>query len=261
MHVFRVARAIDAFGVDLGQHGGIAADLVQAFGGDGAHGLRRRHVVAQLHGRGAARRPELGDGLRAARFEVVAGRGVHLGQALRKLGQRVAAFGFAARIQDQGVALLPASRRGENGGGAARYQFEFQFGDRQFERARAQDAGVVGQFDGAVARAHLAQQALHVGFIAQAQFALDGGKRGLDFGAGVDRQVEHGARTRMVHFDARDGVGAGHLQGLDPVGPLLAQPDRDARPRKLALGRVEIHGMQADARGFALLDFTQHGLA
>lgn len=261
VHVFGVAGAVHAFGVDFGQHGRVAGDLIEAFGGDAAHGLRRRHVLAQLDGRGAARRPEQGDGLGAAAVEVVARDGVDVGQALRQLRQRVAALGLAARVQHQAVALLPAARDREDGGGAARDQFEFKFGDRQFQRAGAQDAGVVGQFDGAVARAHLAQHALHVGLIAQAEFALDGGKRRFDLGAGIDRQVEHGARARVVQFDAGDGVDAGHLQGLHPVAAFLAQADGDACPRQFALGRVEVHRMQADAGRLALLDLSQHGLA
>ncbi|CUK02999.1 Uncharacterised protein [Achromobacter sp. 2789STDY5608615] len=261
VHVFGVAGAVHAFGVDLGQHRGVARDLVQAFGGDAAHGLGRGHVFAQLDGGGAARRPELGDGLGAAAVEVVAGDGVNVGQALRQLGQRVAALGLAARVQHQAVALLPAARDREDGGGAARDQFEFEFGDRQLQRAGAQDAGVIGQLDRAVAGAHLAQHALHVGFIAQAEFALDGGQRGLDFGAGVDRQVEHGAGPRVVQFDAGDGVDAGHLEGLHPVAAFLAQANGDAGLGQFTLGRVEVHRMQADARRLALLDLSQHGLA
>ena len=121
----------------------------------------------------APRRPEPGDGLGAARLMVVAGGGVDLCQFVRQLRQRVAALGLAARVQHQRVALLPASGSGEDGARLARHQFEFQFGYGQFQRARAQDAGVIGQLDHAVARAHAAQQAQHVGLVAQAQLALD----------------------------------------------------------------------------------------
>ncbi|MCY1533504.1 hypothetical protein D9M68_688330 [compost metagenome] len=157
VHVLGVARAVGILGIHFGQDRGIAGDLVQAFRGNAGHGLRRRHVFAQLDRGGAARRPELRDGLRAARFQVFARDRVRVGQPLRQLGQRVTAFRLAARIQHQGVALLPAARCREDSGGAARHQFEFQFGDGQFQRAGAQDAGVVGQFDRAIARADLAQ--------------------------------------------------------------------------------------------------------
>lgn len=259
--MFGIAGAVHTLGVHFGQHGGVARDLVQAFGGDGAHGLRRAHVLAQLDRGRAAWRPEPGDGLGAARLMVVAGGGVDLCQFVRQLRQRVAALGLAARVQHQRVALLPASGSGEDGARLARHQFEFQFGYGQFQRAGAQDASVIGQLDHAVARAHAAQQAQHVGLVAQAQLALDRRQRRFDIGAGIDRQVQHRTGPRVIHFDAGDGVGAGHLQRLHPVAAFQPQADRDARPRQLALGRIEVHGMQADAGGFALLDLSLYGLA
>ncbi|MNS61369.1 hypothetical protein D3C72_943960 [compost metagenome] len=261
VHVFGIAGAVDAFGIHFSQHRGVARDLVQAFGGDAAQGLRRRHVFAQLDRSRAAWRPELGNGLGAARFQVIARLGVFLGKPFRQLRQRIATFGFAARVQHQAVPLLPAARNSKDGGGAARHQFKFQFRNGQFQRARAQDAGVVGQFNRAVARAHFAQQAQHVGFVAQAQLALDRAQRRFDFGAGIHRQVQHGAGPGVVHFDAGDGVDAGHLQRLHPIIAFLAQADGDARTRQFTLGCIEIHGMQANARGLALLDFLLHGLA
>ena len=161
----------------------------------------------------------------------------------------------------QNWAMAWAASRREDSGGAARHQFEFQFGDGQLQRAGAQDAGVVGQFHRAVARADLAQQPLHIGFITQAQFALDGCQRGFDLGAGIHRQVQHRARPRVIEFDARDGIDARHLQRLHPVAAFLAQPDGDAGPRKFAFRRIEIHGVQADAGRLALLDLSEHRLA
>lgn len=259
VHVFGRAGAIDAQGVHLGQHGGVARDVVHAFGRYRRHGLHGGHRLVQLDRAGVARRPEAGDGLLVARCpRGVIGLARRGGQVVRQLRQRIAPFGFAARIQHQPVALQPAARHGEDGRGPARNQFELQFGDRQFERAGAQHARVVGQLDGAMPAAHLAEQPLHVGFVAQPQLALDGRQRGLRLGAGVDGQVQHRPGARVVDLHAADGIGARHLQRLHPVAPFLAQPDRDAGARQLAAGGVEIHGVQADARGLPLLDLLLH---
>ena len=109
MDVLGVCGTEDARCVDFSQDGAVAHDLLKAFEGDRAKRLGRCHVPAQGNGRCATGPPEACHQRRTRRSGfVTCGDG---GQLLIKQRQQIAAFGFAARIDDEAVCLLPAATK------------------------------------------------------------------------------------------------------------------------------------------------------